>query len=194
SDGRMISLNAKTGKRTAGFGTDGSVNLKVDADNGYHQAQYDMSSPPSVYKDLVFTGGGVQESPGRGPSGDIRAWDVHTGKMVWRFHSVPHPGENGNNTWADEEWKDRSGTNVWGLMSVDVERGLLFLPFGSSSYDFYGVDRTGEDLFGNSLVALNAETGKLVWYFQLVHHDIFDYDLESAPVLMDIKKDGKTIP
>jgi glucose dehydrogenase len=194
SDGRLMSLNAKTGKLTAGFGTDGTVNLKADADNGFHDAQYDMSSPPTVYKDLVFTGGAVQESPGRGPSGDIRAWDVHTGKMVWRFHSVPRPGETGNNTWADESWKDRSGTNVWGLMSVDVKRGLLFLPFGSATYDFYGADRVGENLFGNSLVALNAETGKLVWYFQVVHHDLFDYDLESAPVLMDIKKEGKTIP
>lgn len=194
SDGKLISLNALTGEPTAGFGTNGCVNLKISADNGYHDAQYDVSSPPSVYKDLVITGAEVQESPGRGASGDIRAWDVHTGKMVWRFHSVPHPGETGNNTWPGESWKDRSGTNVWGLMSVDVKRGLLFLPFGSPSYDFYATDRKGKGLFGDSLVALNADTGKLVWYFQVVHHDIFDYDLESAPVLMDIKKGGKTIP
>ncbi len=194
SDGRLISLNAKTGKLTAAFGTDGIVDLKADADNGYHVAQYDMSSPPTVYKNLVFTGGAVQESPGRGASGDIRAWDVHTGKMVWRFHSVPHPGETGNDTWPDDSWKDRSGTNVWGLMSVDAKRGLLFLPFGSPTYDFYAPDRKGAGLFGNCLVALNAETGKLVWYYQVVHHDLFDYDLESAPVLLDINKDGNTIP
>ena len=127
-------------------------------------------------------------------SGDTRAWDVHTGKLVWRFHSVPHPGEVGNDTWPGPSWKNRSGTNVWGFISLDLERGLLFLPYGSPSFDFYGADRKGMDLFGNSLVALHADTGKLAWYFQTVHHDIWDYDLESAPVLIDVEKDGQKIP
>ena len=194
SDGRLLSLEAKTGKPTSGFGTDGYVDLKAGADNGFPHAQYDMNSPPSIYKDLVITGAAVQESPAAGASGDIRAWDLHTGKLVWRFHSVPLPGEVGHDTWPGDSWKNRSGTNVWGLMSVDLKQGLVFLPFGSPTYDFYGPDRKGKDLFGNAIVALHADTGKLVWYYQTVHHDIFDYDLESAPVLMDLKKGGTKIP
>ncbi len=116
------------------------------------------------------------------------------GKLVWRFHSVPHPGEVGNDTWEGDSWKNRSGTNVWGLTSVDLEHGLIFLPFGSPAFDFYAADRKGKNLFGNSLVALDASTGKLAWYFQIVHHDTWDYDLESAPVLMDVVRDGNKIP
>lgn len=194
SDGRLISLNADTGKPSTSFGENGAINLKTGVDNGYPDARYDMTSPPSIYKDLVITGAQVQESPGVGPSGDTRAWDVHTGKLAWRFHSAPHPGEAGNETWAGESWKNRSGTNVWGMMSMDSKRGLVFLPYGSPSYDFYGSDRQGKNLFGNSLVALHADTGKLAWYFQTVHHDITDYDLESAPVLMDVTHAGHRIP
>jgi glucose dehydrogenase len=194
SDGRLLSLNAKTGKPTVGFGVNGAVSLKADILNGFPYAQFDITSPVEIYKNLAFTGGQVQESPGTGASGDTRAWDVHTGKLVWRFHSVPHPGEVGNETWAGKSWQKRSGTNVWGFMSVDQERGLLFLPYGSPAYDFYGADREGKDLFGNSLVALNAKTGKLVWYFQTVHHDVWDYDLESAPVLIDVTQHGEKIP
>jgi quinoprotein glucose dehydrogenase len=119
--------------------------------------------------------------PGRGPSADTRAWDVHTGEL-------------GNNTWAGKSWVARSGTNLWGLMSIDRRRGLIFLPYGSPSYDFYGADRAGKNLFGNSIVALNANNGKLVWFFQVVHHDLWDNDLESAPVLMTLKHNGKKIP
>jgi glucose dehydrogenase len=194
SEGKLMSIDAKTGQPTAGFGDDGVVNIKPMVQNGIATAQFDITSPVTVYKDLVFTGGQLQEAPGAGASGDTLAWDVHTGKLVWRFHSVPHPGETGNDTWEGEAWKNRSGTNVWGFMSVDTERGLLFLPYGSPSSDFYGADRKGQDLFGNSLVAVNADTGKLVWYFQAVHHDTWDYDLESAPILMDVTKDGKKIP
>jgi glucose dehydrogenase/cytochrome c5 len=194
SDGRLLSLDAKTGKPMSSFGTDGYVDLKAGADNGFPHAQYDMNSPPGIYKDLVITGAAVQESPAQGASGDIRAWDLHTGKLVWRFHSVPLPGEVGHDTWPGDSWKSRSGTNVWGLMSVDLKQGLVLLPFGSPTYDFYAPDRKGKNLFGNAIVALHADTGKLAWYFQTVHHDIFDYDLESAPVLTDIKKGGKAIP
>jgi quinoprotein glucose dehydrogenase len=193
-DGRLLSLNAQTGKLMESFGDKGVVDLKAGVDNGYHNARYDMTSPPEMYKDLVITGAQVQETPELGASGDTRAWDIHTGKLVWQFHSVPHAGETGNDTWAGDSWKNRSGTNVWGMMSVDTKRGLVFLPYGSSSFDFYGADRKGKNLFGNSLVALNAQTGKLVWYFQTVHHDLTDFDLESAPVLMDVRHEGKTIP
>ncbi|QHN03963.1 pyrroloquinoline quinone-dependent dehydrogenase [Granulicella sp. WH15] len=193
-DARLIALNAKTGKLMETFGNHGIVDLKVGVDNGFHDARYDMTSPPEIYKDLIITGSQVQETPSRGTSGDVRAWDVHTGKLVWQFHSVPHPGETGNDTWPADGWQNRSGTNVWGMISVDLKRGLVFLPFGSPSFDFYGKDRKGKNLFGNSLVALDAQTGKLAWYFQTVHHDITDFDLESAPVLMDVRHKGKDIP
>lgn len=194
SDGRLVSLNAETGMPTAGFGVDGSIDIKTDIQNGIPRAQFDVTSPVTIYKDLAMVSGQVQEAPAQGSSGDTRAWDVHTGKQVWRFHSVPHEGEVGNDTWPGTSWKNRSGTNVWGFMSVDAERGLLFLPHGSPSSDFYGADRKGKDLFGNSLVALNADTGKLVWYFQTVHHDTWDYDLESPPVLIDVMQKGVKIP
>lgn len=194
SDGRLWSLNAATGKPNRGFGDEGSIDLKVGEANGVADPRLDVTSPPAIYKNLVITGARTQESPGTGPSADTRAWDVRTGKLVWRFHSVPHPGELGNNTWAETSWRARSGTNVWGFMSIDSKLGLVFLPYGSPSYDFYGGDRAGKNLFGNSLVALNAETGKLVWYFQVVHHDIWDYDLESAPVLMEVNRNGRKIP
>lgn len=194
SDGRLVSLNAETGKPTVGFGVDGSIDIKTDIQNGIPHAQFDVTSPVTIYKDLAITSGQVQEAPAAGSSGDTRAWDVHTGQQVWRFHSVPHAGEIGNETWPGTSWKNRSGTNVWGFMSIDAERGLLFLPHGSPSSDFYGADRKGKDLFGNSLVAVNADTGKLVWYFQTVHHDTWDYDLESPPVLIDVMQKGAKIP
>lgn len=193
-DGRLISLNAQTGKLMKSFGENGVIDLKKEVNNGFPNARYDMTSPPEIYKDLIITGSQVQETPEHGPSGDVRAWDVHTGKMVWRFHSVPHPGETGNDTWPADSWKNRSGTNVWGMISVDVKRDLVFLPFGSSSYDFYGADRKGKNLFSDSLVALKADTGKLVWYFQTVHHDLIDYDLTSAPVLMEVQHKRRKIP
>lgn len=194
SDGRLLSLSAETGKPTAGFGVNGAIDIKSDVLNGFPNAQFDVTSPVTIYKNLAIVGGQVQESPGTGASGDPRAWDVHTGKLVWRFHSVPHPGEVGNDTWEGDSWKNRSGTNVWGLTSVDLERGLIFLPFGSPAFDFYAADRKGKNLFGNSLVALDADSGKLAWYFQVVHHDTWDYDLESAPVLMDVVHGGTKIP
>ena len=159
------------------------------------EGRYNMTSAPSIYKNLVITGSDVQESPAKGPSGDVRAWDLHTGKMVWRFHSIARPGEPGHETWpAGDGWKGRSGANMWGFSSVDTERGLVFLPFGSPTFDYWGGDRVGDGLYGNSLVALHADTGKVAWHFQAVHHDIFDYDLESAPVMITVKRDGKDIP
>jgi quinoprotein glucose dehydrogenase len=194
SDAKLISLNVNTGKPVPGFGDEGLVDLKQGVLNGFPKAFYDLSSPPIMYQDLVITGAHTQEAPSLGAAGDTRAWDIHTGKLVWQFHSVPQPGEIGHETWEGDSWKGRSGTNVWGMMTVDVQRGLVFMPFGQSTYDYYGGDRKGANLFGNCLVALEAKTGKLKWYFQTVHHDVWDYDPSAPPILFDVTRNGRTIP
>jgi membrane-bound PQQ-dependent dehydrogenase (glucose/quinate/shikimate family) len=192
-DGSLICLDAKTGKVCQGFGTSGIVNLRAGVADEFPDAEYAVTSAPAIYKNLVITGAAVPEYPSKGPSGPVRAFDVHTGKCVWTFHTIPGHGEAGHETWAKEAWKARTGANVWSTMSVDVERDLIFLPVGSASYDFYGGDRKGQDLFANSLVALQASTGKLVWYFQMVHHDIWDYDMPAQPSLITVQRNGKSI-
>ena len=198
--GRMYSINAVNGQPNVEFGDHGMVDLKTpEVMTTGKDKSYILPSPPLIYKNLVITGSGPGEGPGGlnggvGPAGDTRAWDARTGKLVWTFHSVPRPGEVGHETWAGDSWKDRSGVNVWGYMTVDVARGILYMPFGAPNNDRVGVDRPGNNVFGNSLVAVNADTGKLLWYFQVVHHDIWDLDLESPPTLFDVKHNGKTIP
>src|SRR5690242_15914588 len=137
-DGWLISLNAKTGKPVPGFGREGMVNLKEGVADKYPNQQYGMTSPPALYKDLLITGSNTGERPSFGASGDIRAWDVKTGKMVWRFHTIPQPGEPNHEVWHDEEWVDRTGANSWGFTTVDVERGMIFVPIGTPNVDFYG--------------------------------------------------------
>jgi quinoprotein glucose dehydrogenase len=193
-NGWLISLNAKTGKPVPGFGEEGKVNLRAGVADNFPRARYGMSSPPTIYKNLAFTGAQVQEEPGKGPSGDVRAWDMRTGKLVWTFHTVPRPGEANHEVWQGDQWVDRSGANVWGFMTVDVERGMLFVPLGTPTPDFYGGDRKGSNLYGSSLVALDAATGKLKWYFQTTHHDNWDYDLTSPPALIDVTRNGRSIP
>jgi quinoprotein glucose dehydrogenase len=194
SDGKLYSLDAKTGKPNPEFGDNGVVNLNTDAIMRGLPGRNAMTSPPIVYKNLVITGGTTQENPPLGPAGDVRAWDMRTGKLVWTFHSVPQRGEKGNDTWAGESWKNRSGVNVWGFLAVDEKRGIVYMPFGAPSVDQYGGDRAGDNLFSTSLVAADANTGKYLWHFQLVHHDIWDADLTGAPALIDVKQGGKTIP
>ena len=195
NDGRLMALNAKTGKPVSGFGNNGSVNMKTaDVDNGVPDANYSLSSPVKVYKNVVITGARVQEAPRLGYAGDDRGWDVHTGKLLWQFHSIPRPGEFGSDTWSADSWQGRSGANVWGLFSLDPELGLVYLPHGSPAPDFFGGDRPGANLFGNSLVALDALTGKRKWHFQAIHHDIYDFDLEAAPILFDMNRNGAKIP
>ncbi len=195
SDGQLIALSAKTGKPVTTFGASGFVDMKVGVDNGFTNARFSLTSPVQVYKGVIITGAVVQESPNLGPSGDTRGWDAVTGKLLWRFHSVPHPGEAGNETWeAPDSWKNRSGTNAWGFLSVDNETGQVFLPYGSPTTDAYGGDRKGADLYGDCLVVLDALTGKLKWYFQPVHHDTWDYDLESAPILVTVHHGKTSIP
>jgi quinate dehydrogenase (quinone) len=193
-DARLFALDPETGKPCQGFGDDGAVNLRIGVADKFPKGRYDSSSPPTIYKDLVITGSEVQEFPSKGPSGDVRAFDARTGKLVWTFHTVPRPGEEGHETWQGDSWVDRSGTNVWSIMCVDTERGIIYLPIGSPSYDFYGADRKGKGLFGNSLVALDAATGKVLWYYQMVHHDIWDYDISFPPALITVHRDGKDIP
>ena len=194
SDGKLYSLDAKTGKPNAGFGDNGVVNLNTDSIMRGLPGRNALTSPPIVYKNLVITGGTTQENPPLGPAGDVRAWDMRTGKLAWTFHSIPQAGEKDNSTWAGNSWKNRSGVNVWGLLTVDEKRGIVYMPFGAPSVDQYGGDRAGDNLFSSSLVAADANTGKYLWHFQVVHHDIWDADLTGAPALIDVKQAGKTIP
>ncbi|MGH9593683.1 MAG: PQQ-binding-like beta-propeller repeat protein, partial [Bryobacteraceae bacterium] len=181
---RMIGLNARTGNVDPGFGKEGEVDLVVP-----------YNSPPTIYKNTLFVGANVPEQPAAGQPGNTRAYDARTGRKMWEFQSVPKPGERGNETWDGDAWKDRTGVNNWGFfMTVDEERGILYTTFGSPASDFYGADRKGNDLFGNSVVALDANTGQMKWYFQAVHHDLWDMDLPPAPVLLDVTIKGKKTP
>jgi glucose dehydrogenase len=194
NDGWLVALNAKTGQLTPGFGNEGMVNLREGFAEKFQRGQYSMSSAPTVYKDLVITGSQVQESPSLGLPGDIRAWDVHNGKLKWTFHTIPRPGEPNHETWKEDQWQDRSGANAWGSITVDVERGLLFAGVGSVTRDFDGGDRKGPDLYGDCIVALEADTGKLRWFFQTTHHDNWDYDPTAPPALINVVHQGKKIP
>ncbi len=192
-DGRMIALDARTGAQITTFGADGFVDLKASV-RGAADGQFKLITPPVVYRDIVITGGANEEGePSTGLYGDIRGWDARSGSLLWSFHTVPRAGEAGADTWERESWKDRSGTNAWSFLTVDVERGLVFAPTGSPTSDFYGGDRKGKNLYGNSLIALDATSGRLVWFQQLVHHDIWDWDLPAAPTLIDVVKDSRTI-
>jgi quinoprotein glucose dehydrogenase len=195
AQGKLIALDARTGAPAKGFGTDGMVETKTpEIMNGLPDAYYGYSSPANITGNLAIIGSRVQEAPSKGASGDVRAWDVVTGKLVWTFHSIPRPGEKFHDTWEDDGWKQRSGVNVWNMLTVDTKRGIAYLPFGAPTFDRYGGDHKGSNLFSDSLVAVDARTGKYLWHFQAVHHDIWDYDLDTPPVLLDVKKDGKTIP
>jgi quinoprotein glucose dehydrogenase len=190
----LMALNAKTGEPVSTFGKDGKVDLRQGVGEKFPKLRVALSSPPTIYKNLVITGNHSQESPSLGPAGDIRAWDMKTGKLVWTFHTVPRPGEPNHEVWRGDQWVDRAGTNVWGFITVDEERGIAYAPIGNPATDFYGGDRLGSDLYGSTLAALDAATGKLKWYFQTTHHDNWDYDLTAPPTLIDVKRNGRTIP
>jgi quinoprotein glucose dehydrogenase len=198
--GILYSLKAADGTPTAGFGTNGTVDVKTpEVMNGF-KVPYSIQQAPAIYKNLIITGAGTGEGPGgsaggAGPSGDTRAWDARTGKLVWTFHTVPRPGEIGYESWDNPESTiARSGVNVWGYMSVDEKRGIVYMPLGAPNNDRIGIDRPGNGLFGSSVVAVDANTGKYMWHFQLVHHDAWDYDAPEAPLLVDIKHGGKIVP
>jgi quinoprotein glucose dehydrogenase len=191
--GRLYSLDAATGKPDPAFGEGGSIDLRKGVADKFPDRGYGVTSPPVVFKNLVITGAWVSDGDPQGPSGDVRAFDVASGKLVWTFHTVPRPGEFGHDTWQGDAWKDRGGTNVWSVMSLDEKRGIVYLPLTSPSPDYYGAGRKGANLFGDSVVALEAATGKRVWHFQTVHHNIWDYDLPAQPALVTVKSGGKVI-
>lgn len=194
NQGKLIALDARTGALAAGFGTGGVVEMKTpEVINGLGRPNLSMTSPPLVVGNLIVTGSRVPEYPSQGPTGDVRAWDVRTGKQVWTFHTIPRPGEPGFGTWEGDSWKNRSGANVWTHPIADTRRGIVYLPIATPSFDRWGGDRKGAGLFGNSIVAVEAATGKYLWHFQTVHHDIWDVDLPNA-TLIDVKRDGRTIP
>lgn len=194
-DGRLIALDAATGAFAAEFGDNGIVEMKTpEILNGAEARFYGMTSPPIVFENLIITGSAVQEFPPIGVAGDVRAWDARTGELVWTFHSVPREGEPGYETWEPGSAEGRSGVNVWGFLTVDAERGIVYMPFGAPSFDRYGGDRKGDNLYGTSIVAADARTGEHLWHFQVVRHDIWDNDLQAPPLLLDVEKDGETVP
>ena len=194
-DSWLIALDAKTGKLVSTFGEGGMLNLRIGVDaNKFPNARLGVTSPLTFYKNYVIPGCSPGERPAFGAECDIRAWDMRTGKLAWIFHTLPRPGEPNHEVWKNGQWEHRAGLNAWGLMSVDVERGVIFIPIGTPNADFYGGSRAGSNLYGTSLVALDANTGKLKWYFQTVHHDNWDYDDCSAPILINVTRRGKAIP
>ncbi len=191
----LLALDVTTGKPAPGFGDEGRVDLKKGVLGDLKNGKYTLDSPPAIFGDVVITGCANGEGyPPAGAYGDIRGWDAKTGKLLWTFHTVPRPGEPGSETWPEGAWKNRSGTNTWGFFTVDVHRGIVYAPTGSPTADFYGADRVGNGLYGNSLVALDARTGEKKWFHQLVHHDLWDYDLAAPPALFDIHRGGRVIP
>jgi len=179
----LVGLNANTGKVDPGFGKEGKVDIVVP-----------WSGVPAIYKNVVLLGATVGEIL-KGPPGDSRAYDARTGAKMWDFHSVPRPGEPGFGSWEGDSWQGFSGVNVWGwYLTVDEQRGIVYMPFGSPAGNYYGGDRLGNNLFGNSVVAVDANTGKYLWHFQTVHHDLWDSDLPPAPSLIDIVRNGKKVP
>jgi len=186
-------IDAITGKSIKSFGDSGYVDMRLGLDRDPTSIRRMQAMMPGViYNDLIIIG----SAPGEGyfsAPGYIRAYNIITGKLEWTFHTVPHPGEFGYDTWPKDAYKYVGGVNVWSEMSVDQDRAIVFLPLGSPTYDYYGADRLGNNLYGNSLVALDARTGKRIWHYQTVHHDIWDYDLSSAPQLLTVNRDGKKI-
>ncbi len=192
-DGRFFAIDARTGRPVETFGGKGWIDLRKGVADDFPDRGYGLTSPPAIYKNLVICGSLTADGEARGPSGDVRAFDANTGALAWRFHVVPRPGEYGHDTWDGESWKDRGAVNAWSILSVDEEHGIVYLPLTSPSTDFFGGDRKGANLFGDSLVALDAATGKRLWHFQTVHHNIWDYDLPAQPTLVSVRRNGKDV-
>ena len=192
---RLIQLDARTGAPVPTFGKDGIVDLSEGLVWAINKRHYTNTSPPIVYKDLIIVGNGVGDrlTYKNDPPGDVRAFSARTGKLVWKFNTIPQRGEFGNNTWDAGSWQFTGHTNVWAPMSLDDARGLLYMPVSTPSNDYYGGRRPGQNLFAESIVCLDANTGKRKWHYQIVHHGLWDYDPASAPNLVTITVDGKRI-
>jgi quinoprotein glucose dehydrogenase len=188
----LYALNARTGRLVSTFGVSGRVDLREGLNRDPQGVTISATSPGVVYKDLLILGSIASEDL-PSPPGDIRAYDVRTGKLRWSFHTIPHPGEFGYQTWPKDAWTYSGGANNWCGMSLDEQRGLLFVPTGSAAFDFYGANRLGDNLFANCLIALKAETGERVWHFQTVKHDVWDRDLPAPPSLVTVRRDGRSV-
>ena len=188
----LYALDARTGKQILQFGEAGRIDLRKDLRGDYRLQSIALTSPGMIYKDLIIVGGRNPETH-PSPPGDIRAFDVRTGALRWRFHTIPHPGEFGYETWPKDAWQEAGAANNWAGMALDAERGIVYVPTGSPVFDFYGADRAGDDLFADTLLALDAETGRRIWHFQGVHHDIWDRDFPSPPALVSIRRNGKYV-
>jgi quinoprotein glucose dehydrogenase len=189
----VYALDPATGKIIPTFGDNGRIDLRENLRGVPSELSVSSTSPGAVYKDLIIFGSATPEQV-PAPPGDIRAYDVHTGKMRWIFHTIPHPGEFGYDTWPKDAWTYSGAANNWCGMTVDTKLGIVFVPTGSAATDWYGADRTGDNLFANTLIAIDAATGKRIWHFQGVHHDLWDRDFPSPPALVTVKRDGKDIP
>src|SRR5262245_10680736 len=185
-------LDAQTGEIIASFGAGGKVDLREGLDRDPATINQQSRLPGRVFENLLILGSATNEEYGSAP-GDIRAFDVRTGKLVWTFHTIPRPGEFGYDTWPKDAWKRVGGANVWGEFSVDEKRAIVYAPTASAKYNFYGADRRGANLFSDCLLALDARTGKRLWHFQMVHHDIWDYDDATAPKLLTVRHGGKLV-
>jgi quinoprotein glucose dehydrogenase len=188
---RLFSLNAETGALSPGFATEGVLNLRDDYDPDRPGVPTSMNQPPALYKDILVCGGGGGDGVEPSAAGHIRGFDARTGKRLWMFHTIPKPGEFGHDTWGGDSWKRAGGANNWGGMSVDLKRGWVFISTGSPSFDYYGGNRKGANLFGNCVLALKGDTGERVWHFQVVHHDVWDYDLPCQPTLDTMRRGGR---
>jgi quinoprotein glucose dehydrogenase len=191
--GRYIyAIDVASGKPFPEFGRGGRIDLHYDLDRDPEQQSVSLTTPGVIYKDLYIVGGRTSEGL-PASYGDIRAYDVRTGKLRWTFHTIPRPGEYGYETWPKKAWTYTGAANNWAGMAVDVKRGIVYVPTGSAAADFYGANRVGDDLFANTLLALDAATGKRIWHFQGVRHDIWDRDFPSPPTLVAVERDGKIV-
>ncbi|HVQ30424.1 MAG TPA: PQQ-binding-like beta-propeller repeat protein [Vicinamibacteria bacterium] len=190
---RLFALDAKTGRPIPTFGDKGSVSLLDGLDRDVTGLYVMSRTPGAIYKDLLILGTVVSEGPGASAPGHVRAYDVRTGKIAWIFHTIPHPGELGHDTWSADAWTKLGGANAWSGISVDADRGLVFLPTGSAAFDFWGGNREGANLFADCVLVLKAATGERAWHYQLVHHDLWDRDLPAAPALVRVTRDGRKV-
>ena len=192
-DNALQELDARTGQQIATFGSAGSVDLREGLGRDpKHLTLVQSYNPGRVFGDLLILGSATNEEYESGP-GDIRAYNILSGKLVWTFHTIPHPGEVGYETWPSDAWKSVGGANAWSGMALDEKRGMVFIPTASPKYNFYGANRPGANLFGDCLLALDARTGKLIWYYQTVHHDIWDYDNATTPMLLTVRHGGRMV-